>query len=197
MQQEKHYGLFIDTTQDYCTLGLIDLYPTDPVVIDTSIQWAIGSVSNILVKSIKKLLNKNKVKQEKIKDLFLVIGPGSFTGSRMGFLVAKAWIATFNEVNLHIADALRFLVIEEFGIGVIDAKSNKKYIAIFNQKKTIAPQLVTNDQAQKMIDQSSNLKVFDTYPVDNLVCQIKHILKYMVKVNNVLELQPLYLKNPI
>lgn len=191
-KKQQQYGLFIDTTQEYCVLALV----SNKKVVAIIKQYAMGSIADILVNSIKKLLSKNKVKKEQINNLYLIIGPGSFTGSRMGYLVAMAWITTYKDVNLHVCDSLRFNVVKEYGIGLIDAKSQKSYLAVFDAKQPIKPCLINNNELEKIFKKYQHLTIYDVYP-KNVKQQTERILKYMSKVKEPKSLTPLYIKEPI
>jgi tRNA threonylcarbamoyl adenosine modification protein YeaZ len=79
-------NLFIDTTQKTCNLCLFEktkIY--DKFSIETN-----NNLTDIVVELIEKLLKKNKIKRSDIKVIYLTVGPGSFTGVRVGTLIAKA-----------------------------------------------------------------------------------------------------------
>ena len=77
--------LFIDTTQNYCNLALID---NKNKLIDSYQELTNNNMTDIVVEKIQALLKKNKVDKSKITAIFLLIGPGSFTGCRVGFIIA-------------------------------------------------------------------------------------------------------------
>jgi tRNA A37 threonylcarbamoyladenosine modification protein TsaB len=49
-----------------------------------------NNLTDIVVELIEKLLKKNKIRKSDIKAIYLTLGPGSFTGVRVGTLIAKA-----------------------------------------------------------------------------------------------------------
>ena len=77
--------LFIDTTQNYCNLALID---NKNKLIDSYQELTNNNMTDIVVEKIQALLKKNKVDKSKITAIFLLTGPGSFTGCRVGFIIA-------------------------------------------------------------------------------------------------------------
>jgi tRNA A37 threonylcarbamoyladenosine modification protein TsaB len=48
-----------------------------------------NNLTEIVVEHIESLLTKTNLKHSDIKKILLVIGPGSFTGVRIGTLIAK------------------------------------------------------------------------------------------------------------
>jgi hypothetical protein len=81
----KKLALFIDTTQFYCNLALIQ----DKKYIKTYSIKTNNNLTDMVVSKISKLLESVNVKKEQITDIYLVVGPGSFTGVRVGTIIAK------------------------------------------------------------------------------------------------------------
>jgi tRNA A37 threonylcarbamoyladenosine modification protein TsaB len=79
-------SLFIDTTQSYCNLAILK---NKSIIKKIQIKTN-NNLTDILVERIENLLLLCKIKHNDIDKILLVIGPGSFTGSRIGMLVAKS-----------------------------------------------------------------------------------------------------------
>jgi len=78
--------LGIDTSTKFCNLGLIE---DEDVLIECTINGLKKKHSSILVPAIKELLKTIDLKMEEINGIAVSIGPGSFTGLRIGLGVAK------------------------------------------------------------------------------------------------------------
>lgn len=78
--------LGIDTSTKFCNLGLIE---DRDVLIEHTISSIKKRHSSILVPAIEDLLKAIDVKMEEIDGVAVSIGPGSFTGLRIGLSVAK------------------------------------------------------------------------------------------------------------
>jgi tRNA threonylcarbamoyl adenosine modification protein YeaZ len=78
-------SLFIDTTQTYCNLAILN----NEVIIKQFTVKTNNNLTEIVVEHIDNLLKQTKLTHHDIKKIFLVIGPGSFTGVRIGVLIAK------------------------------------------------------------------------------------------------------------
>jgi tRNA A37 threonylcarbamoyladenosine modification protein TsaB len=78
-------NLFIDTTQKKCNLAIFNNKIIDYISILTN-----NNLTDLVIEEINKLLKKNKINIKNITSLYLTIGPGSFTGVRIGCIIAKA-----------------------------------------------------------------------------------------------------------
>lgn len=78
--------LGIDTSTKYCNLSLIE---DEDVLINYTINDLRKKHSSILIPAIKDLFKTINLKVEEINGIAVSIGPGSFTGLRIGLGVAK------------------------------------------------------------------------------------------------------------
>jgi tRNA threonylcarbamoyl adenosine modification protein YeaZ len=78
--------LFIDSTQKKLNIALIE----NKQILDYYSINTNNNLTDVAVEKIMKLLKKNKIKKQQIDKIYLTIGPGSFTGVRVGCLIAKA-----------------------------------------------------------------------------------------------------------
>jgi tRNA threonylcarbamoyl adenosine modification protein YeaZ len=78
--------LFIDTSQTKCNLALFD----EGKIIESFSVPTLNNLTDMVVEEIDSLLSKNDIDKQSISRIYLTTGPGSFTGVRVGCLVAKA-----------------------------------------------------------------------------------------------------------
>lgn len=83
---KKEYIVAIDTTESDTGIGLIG---TDIYDIQTWISYR--NQSKELLPKIDKLLRKHKIKPEQLKWVSVNLGPGSFTGLRVGISIANTF----------------------------------------------------------------------------------------------------------
>ncbi|MCQ2956719.1 MAG: hypothetical protein MJ233_02510 [Mycoplasmoidaceae bacterium] len=82
----KNCTLFIDTTNNYCYLAV-----SYSCRILNQVKLPVNkNVTDIIVPSINNLLLKAKIKFSDLTHMCVNIGPGSFTGDKVGVTVAKA-----------------------------------------------------------------------------------------------------------
>ena len=184
----KSYSLFVDTTQNLCNIGVLN---NDKIINFLSLSTH-NNMTDIVVKHIKEQLHKAKVKVQQLKKLYLIIGPGSFTGCRVGYIVITTLANLFN-IPVYYLNSLVFQTNDGTGVSIIDAKSKKKYFAVYkNYKAIVKPQLVAADKVIK-----SKLKQYVDYKNVNIKKNLITHLSHFVKCNDINKLEPLYLKEPI
>jgi tRNA A37 threonylcarbamoyladenosine modification protein TsaB len=79
-------NLFIDCTQKNFYLGIFE----NNSFVDKQIIPTNNNLTDIAIEYIGKLLTKNNLKKTDIKSIYLVLGPGSFTGVRVGILITQS-----------------------------------------------------------------------------------------------------------
>lgn len=82
----KKYILAIDTIESETGIGI-----TKNIGNDIKTWISIRNQSKELLPNIDKLLKKNKIKPEQLKWVTVNLGPGSFTGLRVGISVANTF----------------------------------------------------------------------------------------------------------
>lgn len=137
------YSLLIDTHN--IDIRLV-LYKNESV-LDTVIKESSRSHSIYLMPMIIELLEKNNISKKDIANIFVVNGPGSFTGVRIGVTVAKTW-AFVNKITIKSISSLELLTCSENfdpnklvaikdnkGYYIGDFKSDKKLYYINKNEK--------------------------------------------------------------
>ena len=81
------YQLFIDTHGEIIILALYK----NGDVLEVLKKQSNQSHSVYVINMIIELLNKNNITKNDINELYVVNGPGSFTGIRIGVTIAKTW----------------------------------------------------------------------------------------------------------
>jgi len=82
----QNYTLFIDTCQNQCNLAIYD--ELDQIVISHS-ELTHNNMTDIVVEKIDTLFQEANLNKNQINQVFVSNGPGSFTGVRVGVLIAK------------------------------------------------------------------------------------------------------------
>jgi len=124
--------LGIDTSTKFCNLGLIE---DEDILIEYTINGLKKKHSSILVPAIKNLLKTIDLKIEEINGIAVSIGPGSFTGLRIGLSVAKGlcYARSLPLLGIPTLDAMAFSLkeIPYLICPVLEAKKDEIYDVIF------------------------------------------------------------------
>ena len=124
--------LGIDTSTKFCNLGLIE---DEDILIEYTINGLKKKHSSILVPAIRDLLKTIDLKMEEISGIAVSIGPGSFTGLRIGLSVAKglSYSCSLPLLGITTLDAMAFPLkeIPYLICPVLESKKNEIYDVVF------------------------------------------------------------------
>ena len=124
--------LGIDTSTKFCNLGLIE---DEDILIECTINGLKKKHSSILVPAIKNLLKTIDLKIEEINGIAVSIGPGSFTGLRIGLSVAKGlcYARSLPLLGIPTLDAMAFPFkeIPYLICPVLESKKDEIYDVVF------------------------------------------------------------------
>lgn len=137
--------------------------------------------SELLTTSIRDIINQNKFNVKDLSAVAIGIGPGSFTGLRIGFSVAKG-LCYPHKINLIGISSLKILAnsVKEdnkFIIPMIRDKGEFFYITTFNNKLN-----EMNEQKVEKIDSSFLNKYSDAN--HSIVVNTKESFEYIKSINN-------------
>jgi len=124
--------LGIDTSTKFCNLGLIE---DEDILIEYTINGLKKKHSSILVPAIKDLLKTIDLKMEEINGIAVSIGPGSFTGLRIGLGVAKglSYACSLPLLGIPTLEAMAFSLreIPYLICPVLESKKDEIYDVVF------------------------------------------------------------------
>ncbi|QVK08772.1 tRNA (adenosine(37)-N6)-threonylcarbamoyltransferase complex dimerization subunit type 1 TsaB [Mycoplasma mycoides] len=184
-------NLFIDTTN----WKLIYLLEKDNQIIDSLIILNNKKLSDIAILKLEEFLKNNNLTLNDLKAFYLTIGPGSYTGVRVGLTIVKTLKVLNNNFDVFIINSLLYQAGLNKIISCIDARSNKYYVSVYNNAKQLLEiSLIDQDQINNLINQYQDFKLVNDYQFDYL----KHYLdlkKHFIKIDDDNKLNPLYIKN--
>jgi len=126
--------LAIDTSSDVCSTAILE----NEKLIDENNLDNGKTHSENLMPLIQELLNRNNLNVKDIELIACSVGPGSFTGIRIGVSSMKP-IAEVLNIPVVSVTSLETLAenVRKDGIRValIDAKNNQVYCGIFNRRR--------------------------------------------------------------
>ncbi len=127
--------LAIDTATKYIYLSLI----LDGKVIDSVYQEGSSNHSVTIMPLIEEILIKNELVLKDIQGIMVGIGPGSYTGVRIGVAIAKM-IGYLNEILIYSFSSLALLATAsdaENIVAIIDARRGNAFLAQYEQNSGV------------------------------------------------------------
>ena len=124
--------LGIDTSTKYCNIGLIE---DEDVLINYTMNGLRKKHSSILMPAIKDLFKIMDLKIEEIHGVAVSIGPGSFTGLRIGLSVAKglSYACSLPLLGIPTLEAMAFSLagIPNLICPILESKKDEIYDVVF------------------------------------------------------------------
>lgn len=138
--------LAIDTSSEICSTAILE----NDVLIDENNLDNGRTHSENLMPLVDELLKRNNININEIGLISCVVGPGSFTGIRIGVSSMKP-IAEVLGINLASITSLEVLaknvVVEdkEKIVSLIDARNNQVYAGIFDKEYNLVEDYIADD----------------------------------------------------
>jgi tRNA threonylcarbamoyladenosine biosynthesis protein TsaB len=137
--------LAIDTSSEVCGVALLE---NENLIDDNSINDG-RTHSEKLMPLIDEILKRNNLSLKDIELIAVVVGPGSFTGIRIGVASVKA-MAEVNNIKIAEVTSLETLGknIEDFydtKAVLIDARNNQVYMGIFDNNINLKEEYLADD----------------------------------------------------
>ena len=191
------YQLLLDSSNVYLSVGI----GKDGKVIDKIYYEAWQRQSEMMVTEVDNILKRNNIAKEELDAVVVGIGPGSYTGVRIGVTIAKT-IAYALKIKIYAKSSLSLLKDKEKPtICLFNARSGRSYFAAYEGNKTIVSDCVKTNE--EVLDYINNHPAYivngDTYQL-GLESGEFDILSNLAKFNdselveNVFTLNPVYLK---
>ena len=191
-------SLFIDTSTKYLCIGIAK----DNNVIYKYQQEAIKKQSELTIPFLKKALDENNMTLNDIDEVNVTIGPGSFTGIRIGMCVAKV-LASMKNIPLKAISSLNAYASLGKKIVILDSKDKRVYLGIYKDNVKVIDEMVVEIETFKEMlkDYEGYDIVLDSYLIGleseeiDVIENMNRISKTIQPVDNVDALVPIYLKD--
>ena len=191
-------SLYIDTSTKYLCIGIAKDYK----VIYKYQQEAIQKQSELTIPTLSKALNENNLTLNDVDEVNVTIGPGSFTGIRIGMCVAKV-LASMKNIPLKAISSLNSYASLGKKIVILDAKAKRVYLGIYNDNEKVIDETVVEIETFKEMlkDYPDYDVVLDSHLIDlesesiDVIENMNRISKNTAPVSNVDGLVPIYLKD--
>lgn len=191
-------SLFLDTSTKYLCIGIAK----DHKVIYKFQQEAIKKQSELTIPFLQKALAEVNISLNDIDEVNVTIGPGSFTGIRIGMCIAKV-LASMKNIPLKAISSLNAYASLGRKIVILDAKAKRVYLGIYNNNEKVIDECVVEIEAFKEMikDYPDYDIVLDSYLIGlesesiDVIENMNRISINSKVVDNVDSLVPIYLKD--
>ena len=117
-------SLFIDTSSSDVSIAIVK----DNIILGSINKSSIKEHSKHVANDIKTLLDNNSISPKEVNTIMVCVGPGSFTGIRIGVTIAKTYGYLVNN-SLYPMSSLKELALstkekKEYIMSLISAKNN-------------------------------------------------------------------------
>lgn len=136
--------LAIDTTSNICSTALLE---DDKLIDENTINNGLTHSEN-LMPLIADLIKRNNIEFSEIKLIAVCVGPGSFTGIRIGIASIKAMAEIW---NIPVASVTSLETLAQMAeksdtiISLIDARNNQVYCGIFDENIILKEEAYADD----------------------------------------------------
>ena len=191
-------SLFIDTSISFPTISLI----RDNEVLYEFHEEIKSDMSSKILPIIDEGLKKSNLTLNSINNIFVVTGPGSFTGVRIGVTIAKTIAWSLNKKIIPIS-SLEFMATtntnKDYVIPMIDAKRGNVFAGIYTNtlECVMSDALISLEELLK--DKLDNYQLVSYDNIQSTIKPVPSVIKIIDKhINekgiNPHELKPNYLK---
>ena len=108
--------------------------------------------SEKMIPEIDQILKNNHINPKEINEIIVTKGPGSYTGIRIALTIAKVYAYSL-KIPCYAISSLEALVkLNVPSICLINARSNRSYIGVYNSSSNINDTIYTNEEVLKFIN---------------------------------------------
>ncbi|MBQ3021038.1 MAG: tRNA (adenosine(37)-N6)-threonylcarbamoyltransferase complex dimerization subunit type 1 TsaB [Bacilli bacterium] len=184
------YCLFISTFDKLITIGLLK----NGELIEELTQESNQNHSCFVMPMIDKIIKNNNILPSYLNEIIVVNGPGSFTGVRIGVIIAKTLAYTLN-ISIKTITSLEIFAVSNNStknklVSISDLKG--KYIGYFNKDN----ELINDYIYLKNSEYSEFIKDKEDYLIDNTKFDLNSIYNYLKTKDNINPhlVNPIYIK---
>ena len=194
-------SLFLDTSSKKLVVILVK----DKKIIGSKELESINDHASHLVPFIDELLKENNITTKDINKVFVVNGPGSFTGTRIGVTVGKV-LAHSHDIPVIPVSSLKQYIFSlenyDYYVSIIKDKSSRMYYGIYdkNYNDIVVDKYQTKDVFMKDIENLTNAVFISEEEIEEIntikpILNINKLIEYYKdKEINAHYLKPNYLK---
>ena len=167
-------NLYIDTSSSDVSIACLK----DDSLLNSIIRNIPNKHSVYTLSYIKEVLDNSNIDKKNIDNIYVVNGPGSFTGIRIGLTIAKTYSYLLDKPLIPVSSlkALALSTNKDLVLSIIKANSSNYYIGLYdnNYNEIIEEQFINKDNLIEIINK------YNPYIISNEELNINDI-----KVNKI------------
>ena len=190
------YTIGIDTSHQFLLLVLMD----ENRIIDYKQNQCPKLQSEYIIVELDNLLKRNNISLIEVKNIVVTIGPGSYTGVRIGLTVAKV-LGSIVGKTVYTLSTLQLYAGIKNALVLMDARADRCYVGRYNNGVALSEDSVlTNDEIKELLCDDvtliGDLHLFGKESYYPEIAKNFFLLKdKWKKVSNIDILTPVYLKS--
>ena len=193
------FTILLDSSNTSLSVGLAK----DNEMLESVSYEAWQSQSEHMIPELNKLLDKYNVSRDKIKEVVVAIGPGSYTGVRIAITIAKT-IAAVIDCKVYTISSLRCQKDRKNpSICVINARSGRSYVGVYEDEKILLDDcIMTNDKVLEYINSHPDFVVCGNAQYLGVQGKEPDIARELLTIKNMVEpvkdplaIKPVYMKD--
>lgn len=199
-------SLFIDTSISNVTIALVK----DKSVLSIIQEDIVCEHSKYGTSFVKRVIDDAGIDANEIDKIFVVNGPGSFTGVRIGVTIAKTYGYLINKEIIPVSSLKGLAIsgnVDDVIMSVIAANKSSYYVGMYDSdyNNIIEEQFVSRDKLLELIDKyniknivSNDFNVISVNKLNKVKLDALKIIDYYMNMDSVncFALVPNYLKLP-
>lgn len=190
--------IVMDTSNQYLIVGLYNNHQ----LVSSRVVKALRQQSELAIPFLKELLDQNHLTMSDIQEMVITLGPGSYTGVRIAMTIAKT-LAAITPIKIKAISTLKVLAGKQKAISVIDARSQKVYVGMYENGQPLMEDTLMNVDDFKLFYKQhldfqlvGDTHLFDLEHQDINICQNLYELSLTEPyIDDVDALVPLYIKD--
>lgn len=186
------WQLVINTSHKHLSIGLLE----NNHFVDGIHEEAFKTQSEMILPRLKQLLENHQLTPMDLHQIYVGLGPGSYTGVRIGLTVVKT-LALVSVIEVSTFNSFDFFLPLDTGTVLLDARSSRAYVGIKSNSKWTFQGILTLDEVKERLIEPyfQDAQLIDMKAMEvSLSKMCENIVHHSERCNDVHALEPLYIK---